>query len=96
MKTKNTAQSKPAQCEKHSPPNTKNERNKYSKGTLANKSEIPYNIPCGCGWMPLYRWVFTCAGLQVLRALVGRRIFVFRVDYNTEFLAMQANFTRTF
>lgn len=71
-------------------------------GTNTAKALLPTRVKCriifhadtvGCRCIGV---VLTCAGLQVLRALVGRRIFVFRVDYTTEPLAMQANFARTF
>ena len=45
---KNTAQGRPAQCEKYVPPYKKAEI-EYEKGTLANKDGMSYNIPCGNG-----------------------------------------------
>ena len=65
-KNKNTAQSKPAQYGKHIPPYKKWQETNTAKAPFTNKGEMSYNIPCGYGLWPLYRWAFTCAGLRVL------------------------------
>lgn len=72
---------------------TKNGRKQIQqRHPLTNKGEMSYNIPCGYGWMPLYRCGFHLCRLAGAPTPVSRRIFVFRVDYTTEFLVMQATF----
>lgn len=76
---------------------TKNGRKQIQqRHPLTNKGGMSYNIPCGYGWLPLYKCGFHLCRLAGAGTPVSRRIFVFRVDYTTEPLVMQANFARTF